>query len=150
MVYGPGANPGVLKEQADMLLDIQQMLTTGSNAIGMPVTINIRGEANLRRDLYGSIKALSTPAKSFTIGAYPYQHQPSQRQLEKAGMKEHVDLIIWTAMKDWTDQSIDPGTFDLERCTVTADGRQWKIKDRAHQNEYGNQEAYMVLGLEHM
>jgi hypothetical protein len=146
-IYGtPGASEAILREQADLNTDIQSM----ANEIGMPITINIREEPNVRRDTYGSIKAWGPAAKSFTIGAYPYNHSPTQRQLEKAGMKEHHDLVCWTSMRDWLDQGIDPNGFDMERCTVIADGVQWKLRERSHQNEFGNVEAYMVIGLEQM
>lgn len=146
-LYGtPGASKPILDEQLDLNKDIQTMM----NEIGMPITINIREEANVRRDVYGSIKSWATAASSFTIGAYPYTHSPTQRQLEKAGMKEHHDLIVWTSMKEWLDRGLDPNGFDMERCTVIADGMQWKIRERSHQNEFGNVEAYMVLGLEVM
>jgi hypothetical protein len=144
-----GQSSGVTKEQADALLDVQQFVSE----YGTPVTINIRAEANVRRDAYGSIKARTPPTNpvSFTIGAHPFQHNPTQRMLEKAGMRERQDLIIWTAMKDWLDQGIDPSGFEVERTTITtADGVQWKIKERSHQSEIGNQELYLVLGLEHV
>ena len=63
----PGATCRILKEQDDLNRDIQQTLCE----IGMPVTIRIREETNVRRDLYGSIKAWSTAASSSTAGSYP-------------------------------------------------------------------------------
>ena len=148
-IFGtPGASKAILDEQKDLNLDIQMMM----NEIGMPTTFNIRGEAGVRRDLYGSIKAWTPTVEvvKFTIGAYPYTHSPTQRQLEKAGMKEHADLLIWVSMREFLDRGIDPNGFDMERCTVIADGMQWKIRERSHQNEFGNVEAYLVLGLERM
>jgi hypothetical protein len=60
--------------------------------------------------------------------------------------------MIHTAMQDWRDNGVDVdrGNFDLERITITADGQQWKVRERSHQSEFGNAELYMVLGLEHL
>lgn len=147
--YGtPGASNAVQRELNDIDVDIAESL----NEIGMPITFNLRGEAGIRRDLYGSIKTWTstTIIPPFTIGAYPYTHSPTQRQLEKAGMKEHCDLLVWFAYVEFSKRGIDPFGFDMERCTVWGDNIQWKIRERAHQNEYGNVEHYITLGLERM
>jgi len=135
---------GVQCERDDALRDVQALVTE----YGMPVEVHVRTEGDVRRDEYGSIKSLSTSELVFTIGAYPYTHSPSSRQLEKAGLREECDLLIYTAMKDWIDHGItDPWAFDVERCTIASDGMRFKIRERSHQSEFGDVELYMVLGL---
>lgn len=135
---------GVKCEQQDALRDVQALV----NEYGMPIQVNIRTDADVRRDEYGSIKSLATSEKVFNICAYPYTHSPSSRQLEKAGLREECDLLVWTAMKDWIDNGIeDPWSFDVERCTISTDGMRLKIRERAHQSEFGDIELYLVMGL---
>lgn len=140
--------PGVQLENLLASIDVQNF----HNEYGVPVTVKIRNEGEVARDLYGSIAGRKVaPASVMNIGAYPYTHSPTQRQLEKAGLKEHCDLLIGTAYKDWTDAGVDPQFgFDMARMTVIADGVQWKIKERSHVSEYGPSELYVMLGLERM
>ena len=87
--------------------------------------------------------------------AYPVERQPDARMLEKAGLRETVDVVVWTPMRRWIDLDvIDPfdigNTFaaiDITRTTVIIDGYEWLIADKGLANRVGEIPTYITFGL---
>jgi hypothetical protein len=114
---------------------------------GESVTINLRGEQNVNRDLYNSIKRYNTPADVFTTVAWPVEFNPSEKTLQWTGFKEDIDVVIHTPMKAWGDAGYSINDIDTERSTVTLRGRTYRIKDKKEYGQYYNDYLYIILGL---
>lgn len=123
-----------------------------TNKYGKTVVLYLRDESKVTRDKYNSVISQTWTAKH-TLKAFPYQTNPSEKQLEKAGIFEKVDAIAWFAIKDFEDKGIgetdiliDDAT-DIVRSTVTVDGGSYTIKQKNLASPLGDNYLYIVLGL---
>jgi hypothetical protein len=137
-------NPAVVIERDAALLDVQRIVAE----YGSPLVVMVRGEANLTRDLYNSVAGRPTDAPRLSIFAFPLIHDPNDRQVEKAGLREKYQAIAWTAMKDWTDGGMTFATIDAERTTVVVESRQYRVKEKGQASVFGDTALYVTLGLE--
>ena len=127
----------------------QQDVQAALREYGQTVTMHIRTEANVVRDNYNSIQDRPTDQTPVTavFCAYPVQYQPSEKQLEKAGLREKVDVSIQTAVLDWTDAGWDFTKIDIKRTTVIVDGEEYEIRDKGRVSQFQNVWLYYSLGL---
>ena len=125
--------------------DVQAVL----REYGAAITIHIRTEANVTRDNYGDIIARPSDQTPLTavFCAYPVLYQPNEKQLEKAGLREKVDVSIQTAALDWIDAGWDFNKIDVKRTTVIVDGEEYEIKDKGRVSQFQNVWLYYSLGL---
>lgn len=115
---------------------------------GQLVTVKLRNEPDVKRDEYNSIKSRPTnKTATGTFGAYPVQYQPTERQLEKAGLRERCDVAIYLPVLDFKDLGYDFVDIDATRSTVIVDGEEFQIKDKARSSQFGGLWLYITLGL---
>ncbi len=141
-----GVPIGVQCERDDALRDAQ----TVCNEYGMPCTFRVRREGNVVRDSYGSVKERPTSAEEFTVGAFPYNSAPSQRQIEAAGLagfREGLDCTIYTATQDWTDRGWTFDDIEVERLTVIAEGIQWRVLGKGNVNSFAGAQLHVTFAL---
>jgi hypothetical protein len=147
---GVAGECGVFLEAAGYRQDVLDL----SMQYGTPVTIRLRKESDVNRDDLGSIKKKSlTP--SFSTWALPVERQPDTRKLEKAGIRELVDVLIYTPILSWmesnhiSDDNIgnEFSAIDTTRSTVLLDGEEWKIADKGLSTRLGKYPVYITFGL---
>jgi hypothetical protein len=139
----PVAQLGVSFENTGALLDIKWVI----DERGAPITINHRVEGDIMRDKYNSIKQKEVVTTRYTMNAFPIQPNPTEDQLTKAGFIERVDIIMYTAMLDWTDNSLNPkNDIDIVRDTIEYDGVTYKLKNFNFLKNFSNTFGEVVLG----
>ena len=122
--------------------DVQQTV----NDYGQLIDVYLRHESTVTRDRYGSIKTFSA-VPDFSIAAFPINVNPTSDQMEKAGLREKTDLILWTAQQDWTNNNIAFRDLDHERATFNYDGQMFILQTKNQTQKIGNVYMYFVLGL---
>jgi hypothetical protein len=121
---------------------------------GTPITFRPRKEIDVSRDTLGTIKKKSiTP--TFETWALPVERQPDARKLEKAGVREVVDVLIYTPIQSWIDAGLvsddtlgkDFTAIDMIRDTVLLDGQEFKIADKGLSMRIGKFPVFITFGL---
>ncbi len=134
--------PYKVLERNDALKEVQDIV----NAEGVFVHIILRGESNVTQDEYKSVKN-KAQLKSVWLKAFPIIDNPSKNEIDKIGLKEDTEIVIYTSMKDWIDKGYSFDDISLEYSTVKYDGATYKIRDKKRLDKIGNQYLYIVLGL---
>lgn len=113
---------------------------------GKAVTLVLNREADVSRDSYNSIRKYGT---SLTISTYafPVEFNPSDKQMEKAGILTKTDVQIYTPMKAWIDAGYTEESLSMIRGRVTIDGSAYEIRARGAASQFGGQFLYVTLGL---
>lgn len=115
---------------------------------GQRIKIRLRDEDNITRDSYNSIKVRPSQKTALgEFGAYPVQYQPSEKQLEKAGLREKTDVAIYIPVLDISDLGFGFADIDIKRSTVILDGEQYEIRDKARSSQFAGSWLYYTLGL---
>jgi hypothetical protein len=133
----------VVADRCEALRDVKQIV----DERGDLVKVILRDEADVSRDSYRSIEKRNQDQVVF-MKAYPIEYRPSQKQLEKAGIREQADITIWTAMQDWITAGI--GFNDIEfgaRSTVIVGENSYEIRDKNLVNQVADAFLYVTLGL---
>lgn len=133
--------PYKYSERCEILKEIQNII----NKEGAFIKINLRGETNLTKDDYNSIKIKNDTGLYFK--AYPIIESPSKEQIEETGLKEDTEIIVYTAMQDWKDKSKTFRDIDLIKSTLIYHEGTWKIRDKKLHSQVGNDYGYIILGL---
>lgn len=123
---------------------------------GTMITVKLFGESDISRDNLGTIKR--RPTTGIAMKAFPIERQADRRKLEKAGIREDVDVIAWTPAQSWIDAGILDDTnigetfasIDMTRSTVILDGQEWKIADKGFATRIGEFPVHITLGLKRM
>jgi hypothetical protein len=139
----PVASDGVEKEKSDAMVDVQ----ASCHEYGVPIRISLRGEGDVTRDKYKSISQRKTPSPILSFMANPVDYNPSEKQLEKAGIREPCDAIAYTAMQDWIDSELEWKDIDIVRTTAVLQGQEMEIKSKGYSGQYGSSYLYITLGL---
>lgn len=141
---------GVRLEREHALMDVQYHV----NEYGADNVIQyIRGsEAKVDRDKYTSIKyrditATSPEIISYTMKAFPVEYMPSREQVEKAGLREICECVIYTSMKDWTTAGLVFEDIDMIRDTIVLNGIVYMIKEKSQQSQFADTFLYITFGL---
>ena len=113
---------------------------------GMDIIFNLRTESTVHRDRYRSIDRMETTTPT-TIKALPVTFQPNRKQLEKAGLTEEVEVLVYTASKFWDDLSIDFDDISMIVATVDLLGKEYSIKEKGLSGQIGNSWGYYTFGL---
>ena len=143
---------GFTEECENLDLEIDQCIALNDikgivDERGGAIKIILRDEADVTRDKYNSIKKRAQNTV-LEFNAYPIDFSPSQRQLEKAGLRESSDVTVWTAMLDWNNNGV---TFeDIEfsgKTTVQLNGVTYEVREKNVVSQIGNVYGYLTLGL---
>jgi hypothetical protein len=130
-------------ERDNALQDVQNEVEIYGNEI----KLRIRDESTIDRDSYNSIKQRDLPASDIIVKADPIISNPSQYQIEKAGLREMVDIMAYVPMKSLTDKAIEFEDIDMIRSSVILDGIKYWIKDKAKHSQFLDTFLYVILGL---
>jgi hypothetical protein len=137
------ACPANYMEICESLKDVKSMI----DERGDFVKVIIREEGDVERDSYKSIKKRSF-SQELNMKAYPIDIRPSQKQLEKAGIREQCEITIWTATADWNRQGLDFNAIEMGgRSTVVWQGNVYDIRDKNQVNQIIDSFGYITLGL---
>lgn len=121
---------------------------------GTAITVKLRAEGGVRRDALGTIIQRDL-APTLSLDAYPVERSPDKRKLEKAGLREEVEVMVYTPMKSWVDAGVIDldeigdtfAAIDVTRSTVILDGTEWKVADKGMPSRIGPVPLYITLGL---
>lgn len=139
----PVSRVGVKMETSTALADAKWMIDERGDLI----IYYSRTETTVGRDKYNSIKK-KTIVTGIEMYAYPINFNPVNEELRKAGLREMVDVIVYTAMKDWTDNDLNPeNDIDHTRDTVVLRGKTYKIKNTGLVNHFSNMYLNVTIGL---
>lgn len=115
---------------------------------GLAIKLYLRGEPNVNRDDYNSIKKKQTGISyTHTFKAYPFDFNPTAQQMEKAGITENVEAIASIPTKYFLDNSLEFDDIDMVRATVEVKGHTYKIKQKNRVDQYMDEYLYITLGL---
>ena len=133
-------------EYACALYDVKSII----DERGMKIKIVILNENEVERDKFNSIKRREVGSKTLNIKAFPVVFSPTDKDKSESGIRENTQVIIWTAMKDWTNNDIDPNilvSLDTIRTKVTIMGVDYEIRDKNMVDQFGDGYLYVTLGL---
>lgn len=140
---------GVQLEMENALQDAKDIIDERGNDI----TLLDNTESTVERDSYGEI--IRRVPTQYTMHAYPVIYNPTQDELEKAGIKENVELMVTLAVKDLTNIGITYDDIDNIRFEVAVnvdpltntDSQLYIIKDKNNLNMFSHTYLNVVLGL---
>jgi hypothetical protein len=138
---------GVQLEKDNALKDAETIIKLR----GAEITVRLYEESGVTRGKYNTIKkrnSISTPGQTFY--AYPIIYNPTEKQLEDAGIRERTEVLIKTAVKTWIDYGYTMETLRVInsiRATVIMDGAKYEIKDKQLDSQYQDTFLYIHLGL---
>jgi hypothetical protein len=113
---------------------------------GELIQIIERNEVNVSRDRYNSVKKRSQTTK-YSFKTYPIDFNPNERALEKAGLREEVDVVIYTAMKDWSDNGIDFKDIEPTKMTIKLRGENYEIKQKGLASQFSDTFLWITFGI---
>ena len=138
---------GVSLEQEYSLRDVRDNIWER----GEQITLKLIGEDKVDRDKFGNI-ARRIPATTdiFTFYAFPIIYDPTEKQQEKAGLREITQVIIYTAMQDWIDNNLEVDRLqdiDSIRSVIEINKATYEIKNKNKLDQFSDNYLYVVLGL---
>ena len=89
---------GVDIERDHALLDAQNIIAER----GQQIAVRLTTEAKVSRDQLNSIKNRGS-STSRNFYSYPITYNPTVKELSRVGIRDKVEVLCYTAMKDWTD-----------------------------------------------
>ncbi len=144
------AAPGVWVDRTEALIDTKATI----DERGDLVEIFLRKEGDVVRDRYNSIEkrnqSLGDSTGHLFFKTYPVQFSPSEKQLEKAGIKEKTDVIIYTAFYDWLNAGKNFKDIDITgRLSVNLQGETYELRNKGLVSQMNDVFLYITLGLAH-
>jgi hypothetical protein len=140
----------VQAEYVNALIDTQALEAEQ----GQPVQINYRLEGQVTRDSYGSIIARAAGSIVMVQNAATITYQPVRRELEKAGLREECEILVYVAMQDFIDQGLTFDDLEIKRMTIDVgaipfenNGNRYEVKEKAKAVSFGNGYLYITFGL---
>ena len=79
--------------------------------------------------------------------AFPVTFQPNRRQLEKAGIREDCEVMIYTPMYSWNSANVDFEALDMIRSTVVLRDIKYVIKEKGYASQFTDTFLYVTLAL---
>ena len=134
--------PGVFFERNCILKDAKDIIDERGGQVEFLVT----GDSDVTRDSYGSIKK-KTRTSTLKFFSYPIVFTPSRRQIELAGLREETQLLLYTATKDWIDNSFDISDIDDERWDALLNGKKYEIKEKGFSSQISDTFLYITFSL---
>jgi hypothetical protein len=136
------SNQGVDLEQLHALLDTKEIIDQRGDSIN----VKVRGEDNVIRDRYNTIKKLSD-VTSLAFNAYPIDFNPNKYRIEKAGLFEESELLLYTATADWFNAGYTFDTINIKRTTIYVRDQMYVIKEKGLASQFGDVWLYITFGL---
>lgn len=141
MIEFTSANPGVYEERLSAMLDAKNQIEER----GEIVEFIIRNESGVTRDIYGSIQKRAESAR-YIFRAFPVDFAPSDKQLEKAGIREKMDVLIYCNALDFILAGIDIDAIDLIRVTIKIRGNTYQLKEKSNYGQFADSYIYSTFG----
>jgi len=121
---------------------------------GNLVTLHLRkAEGAVSRDPYRSIKDRAG-GTDFPFKSPQIDYTPTKRQLEKAGLREDCEVVVWLVAQDLEDAGIDFNGLEQTRTTVTigaipgeSGGATYQLREKSRASPFANGFLYRTLGL---
>jgi len=66
--------------------------------------------------------------------------------MEKAGIKENVDVLLYTAQQDWIDAGLTYEGIEVIRTTVDIEGCRYQVKAKNQFSQFADTYLYITLG----
>lgn len=133
-------------EQKHMLSDTWR----SAKKAGYEIKLKLRTEDIITKDKYGSIIGKSSEITK-TYYAHPMSFSPSQREIDKTGIKETVDALAYIPMKFFIDDGYTTGDniniLDMIRDEVITSDGNYIIKDKVLDTPISKIFQYIILGL---
>jgi hypothetical protein len=137
------ASRDVYLERFNALTDIYNVMKERGDIIEFMV----RGESDVVRDSYNSIDNRKNQT-SYFFRAFPVDFQPSTKKLEKAGLREECNVLIYTSMQEWINNGIDYNDIEINgRSTIKLQGNVYEIKEKALYGQFNDTFLYVTFGL---
>jgi len=138
---------GITHEQTLALMDARDIIRER----GQQIEIRLHEEQKITRDKFNSIKNRGTVSTDeITFYAYPVNYNPTEKDLDRAGIREKVQATAKTSMLDWNDAGYTMQrlqSLDSIRATVIIAGSKYEIRDKVLDSQFGNTYLYVLLGL---
>jgi hypothetical protein len=111
------------------------------------IKVLFRDESDVSRDSYNSILKRNQNKVIF-MKAYPITFQPNSHQLEKAGLRQTCDVLVYTPYLSWNNEGINFEDIEYEgRTRVVLRGNEYEIKEKGVESQLGDSFGYITLGL---
>ncbi len=117
---------------------------------GKTITIRLHEEQKITRDKFNSIKNRTSQTPDRTFYSYPITYNPTDKEADRAGLRERTQVMAKTAMLDWNDAGFTMETLkDINsiRATVIIAGAKYEIRDKVLESQFGDTYLYVLLGL---
>lgn len=140
----PTARDSITFESTSALIDAKNMI----DELGKQVTIKLSDDSTITEDDYGGIKKRSGTT-DHQFYSYPIIFNPSIKQWEASGLKEHTEVIFKTSMKDWNDAGYTMErlqTLDMIRARVIINGQNYEIRDKVLDSQFQDTWLYVLIG----
>lgn len=141
----PTARGSITFEGASALIDAKNMI----DELGKLITITLNNDTNITRDEYGGIKKRSPVGTSYNWYSYPITFNPTVKQWQASGLKEHTELTFKTSMKDWNDAGFTMNrlqSLDMIRAQVIINGQTYEIRDKILDSQFQDTWLYVLIG----
>jgi hypothetical protein len=137
------ASPDALWERISGQADIKSIV----DERGEVLKIISRSESDVTRDKYNSIKSRAQNTVFF-LKSYPVVFTPTSKQLEKAGIKEKCDVLIYTAYLDWSNNDLEFEDIEIMgRTTIMIRGNEYEIREKNVEVQLTDSFGYITMGL---
>lgn len=137
------ASPDALWDRISGQADIKEMV----DERGESIKVISRTESDVTRDKYNSIKKRAQHT-IFFLKAYPVIFNPTSKQLEKAGIKEKCDVMIYTAYLDWSQNDIEFEDIEINgRTTIMIRANEYEIREKNVEVQLIDSFGYVTLAL---
>ncbi len=141
----PVARDSISFESASALIDAKNII----DELGKLITITLNNDTNVSRSEYGGIKKRSPVGTSYNWYSYPITFNPTVKQWQASGLKEHTELTFKTAMKDWNDAGFTMErlqSLDMIRAQVIINGQTYEIRDKILDSQFQDTWLYVLIG----
>lgn len=135
---------GIDHETDSALVDAQQTI----RILGKEIKIKLYFDNTTTNDKYGSIKATGTP-ETLIFYSYPLNMNPTEDDFRQCGMKEKTDILVKTAMRDWTEAGYNMDRLqelDLIRARIIISGVTYELKNKVLDSQFYGTYLYVLIG----
>lgn len=123
----------------------QKEVLSMMNCYGSQIKLLTATESTITRDKYGSI--ISRPSSFILLYAMPILFSPTRKDLEKAGIAENTDVIVYVSKLEFNRKNLDVNTLDSIKQHVIINKVEYIIKEKALISQFGDDFLYVTIGL---
>lgn len=133
-----------MSDQSRALANVKRVVNTRGSVITL-----VSPDSNPEKNRYGNVISKGA-ATTFQIKAFPITPAPTQRELSRAGIKDDLDFLAYTATSDW-----DVAGYNIEQMrsftTVKYQGKDMPIKIIVPFSHFGgpagDKYLYVLIGF---